>query len=351
MMKYKLFIFLFTGILSFYSCNTSQDETHKLSHNAAEQLLNYLEENGNYVNSDNIPSLIDATKLYESLDDNILVIDLRTQDQYTKGHVKGALNIAADSILFFFENIIEPNSFDKIIMVCEIGSRSAYVTGLLRLLGYDNVFSLRFGLSSWSKNIANNKWLYNLSSALEGQLETQSNPKPEKGELPLLSTLKEHPYDILKERVSLLLKEDISKTFVSLEDISHDYKAFYLINYWPLNLYEQGHLPGAVQYTPKKAFHSTEDLLTIPTNKPVIVYCFTGQHSSFAVAFLRVLGYDAYSMRYGTNAFIYETMKATQRASRVFSEEHIKDFPLDTKEKTIEPELNKPISVPIQGGC
>ena len=37
----------------------------------------------------------------------------------------------------------------------------------------------------------------------------------------------------------------------------------------------------------------------IPADKPVIVYCYTGQTASQTVAVLRMLGYEAYNMSQG----------------------------------------------------
>lgn len=37
----------------------------------------------------------------------------------------------------------------------------------------------------------------------------------------------------------------------------------------------------------------------IPTDKPVVVYCYSGQTSSQTMAILRLLGYEAYSLSGG----------------------------------------------------
>ena len=42
-----------------------------------------------------------------------------------------------------------------------------------------------------------------------------------------------------------------------------------------------------------------EQFSTIPTDKPVVVYCYTGQTSSQTVATLRMLGFEAYSLAGG----------------------------------------------------
>ena len=42
-----------------------------------------------------------------------------------------------------------------------------------------------------------------------------------------------------------------------------------------------------------------EHFSEIPTDKPVVVYCYSGQTSSQTMAILRLLGYEAYSLSGG----------------------------------------------------
>ena len=61
-----------------------------------------------------------------------------------------------------------------------------------------------------------------------------------------------------------------------------------------------------MQYTPKETIKLSADLKTLPTDKAVVIYCYTGQNSAFLTAYLRVLGYDAKSLLYGANGMIYD---------------------------------------------
>ena len=66
------------------------------------------------------------------------------------------------------------------------------------------------------------------------------------------------------------------------------------------------------------------DLTTLPTDKSIAVYCYTGQTSAFLTAYLRLLGYDAKSVLYGTNAMIYDQMVAKNMT--VWSEAQIMGY-------------------------
>ena len=67
---------------------------------------------------------------------------------------------------------------------------------------------------------------------------------------------------------------------------------------------DPGHIEGAIQYTPSVDLAVDEALKTLPTDKTVVVYCYTGQNSARIAAYLRLLGYDAKSLKFGANGMI-----------------------------------------------
>jgi len=76
-----------------------------------------------------------------------------------------------------------------------------------------------------------------------------------------------------------------------------------------------------MQYTPKEAIAYDVDLTTLPTDKTVVVYCWTGQTSAFLTAYLRILGYNAKSLVFGANGMIYNDLQGHK-----WSEGEINDF-------------------------
>ena len=84
---------------------------------------------------------------------------------------------------------------------------------------------------------------------------------------------------------------------------------FVEIDYNGADRYAKGHIPQAVQYDPNGSLSSTTDLLTIPTDKRVLVYGPTGQETAYVVAYLNVLGYNAGNLAYGANSFMHKTLK------------------------------------------
>lgn len=86
-----------------------------------------------------------------------------------------------------------------------------------------------------------------------------------------------------------------------------------------------GHIPGAKQYTPKADLKLATNLKTLPANQPVVIYCWTGQTSAAVASVLRVLGYDAKSLLYGSNSMIYDVL--LDAAKTTFKRSDIKDLP------------------------
>jgi rhodanese-related sulfurtransferase len=62
--------------------------------------------------------------------------------------------------------------------------------------------------------------------------------------------------------------------------------------------YDQGHVPGAM-FIALSDVPKPESLAKLPKDKDIIVYCDTGQQQSKAITVLRMMGYNAYGMRWG----------------------------------------------------
>ncbi len=271
-------------------------------------LLKDLKESGDYVNSQVFPSLIKASIVHENLGKNILVIDLRSQKFFSEGHIKGALNKKFEDLPGYFETGIKPFEFDKIILVCEDGQVSSYTTCLLRLMGYGNVYSMRWGMSAWNENCAKEGWFSGVSGKYESDLESKVNEKPDVNNLPELGTGKSSGAEIGTARFSKLFAEGTGNIMITAGEVFASPQKFFIINLDRKDKYEDGHIPGAIRYKPEGTLGYTEEMATIPSGKTVVVYCGTGHNSGFATAYLRLFGYDARTLKYGNNSFMHDRM-------------------------------------------
>jgi rhodanese-related sulfurtransferase len=316
----RVFILIFSAVLAACSGNNSENnkvkaETSSVNpapvvtiDNETTLLLKDLEDNGDYVNSQVFPSLIKASIVYESLGKNMLVVDLRDPSKFSEGHIKGAVNKKLEDLPSWFETSIKPFEYDKIIMVCDDGQLSSYTTCLLRLMGYGNVFAMRWGMSSWNEKLAKDGWFKGVSGKYEAQLETKNNEKPASIKMPILGTGLSTGAEIGTVRFTKLFEEGINKIQVTADEVFANPQAYYIINLERRDKYEDGHIPGAIRYKPDATLGFTDEMATIPSDKPVVIYCGTGHNSAFATAFLRLFGYDARTLKYGNNSFMYDKM-------------------------------------------
>jgi rhodanese-related sulfurtransferase len=298
--------------------------------NETSMLLKDLKENGDYVNSQVFPSLIKASIVKESLDKNILIIDLRTPKLFSEGHIKGAVNKKFEELPDYFEKGIKPFKYDKIILVTEDGQVSSYTASLLRLMGYGNVFSMRWGMSAWNDQYAKESWMKGVSGKFESNLENKVNERPVAATMPKLNTNKTTGADIGAERFRKLFEEGTGNIQITAEEVFSDPQKYFVINLERKDKYEDGHIPGAVRYKPEGTLGFIDEMASIPTDKTVVVYCGTGHLSGFATAYLRLFGYDARTLKYGNNSFMHEKM-VKQRAVLSwlpFTEAEVNNFPV-----------------------
>lgn len=78
----------------------------------------------------------------------IVLIDVRTPEEFAQDHVDGAVSIPLSELTARCNEIDRRRS---IVLVCSGGKRSALANLLLQQRGYDNTQSLRGGLASWNE--------------------------------------------------------------------------------------------------------------------------------------------------------------------------------------------------------
>ena len=322
--SYLALLFITFTLLSGFKSNAQQNIETPLSE--FELVVKYLESNGNFTNT-KAPALVLANEIKENLkNDKYLIIDIRSESWFEYGHIKNAKNVKAAELLNYFENDIKPENFDKITIVCYSGQSAAYYTSLLRLAGYNNVFNLKWGMSSWAEEFATNIWLKNSKNTYANKLELTSNVMPEKGELPILITGKLTAEEVLKARIKEVLTKPYKEYYVKADTLFKNTDAYFIVNYVNEEKYNLGHIKGSIRYQPKSSLSSTENLFTLPTNKKIIVSCMTGQSAAYIVAYLNVLGYDVANLAYGANSYMNSTL--IEKGWNGFTEKEIKNYPV-----------------------
>jgi len=80
----------------------------------------------------------------------VLFLDVRTEKEYKKGHIPGAMNIPRGLLEFRIAKMI-PDRNASIVVYCRSGARSSLATYTLVRMGYRNVKNMDGGWRAWAK--------------------------------------------------------------------------------------------------------------------------------------------------------------------------------------------------------
>ncbi len=78
-----------------------------------------------------------------------VVIDVCEPDEFSRGHVIGAKNLPLGQLEAKLGQVVK-NKSSQVVMVCQVGARSARAAATARKLGYENAHSLSGGLKAWT---------------------------------------------------------------------------------------------------------------------------------------------------------------------------------------------------------
>jgi rhodanese-related sulfurtransferase len=95
---------------------------------------------------------------YLSGEENYVLLDIRTEEEYQAGHIQGAQWFPRGKLEYYIQGLIkDPDS--RIVLYCRTGGRSALATLTLQDMGYTNVVDLNGGFKEW---VAEGNTFYNL---------------------------------------------------------------------------------------------------------------------------------------------------------------------------------------------
>ena len=83
--------------------------------------------------------------------DNVLLFDIRTMDEFNSGHLKGSINIDFYEEKLFDKFFKKVNKSKPIYIYCRSGNRSKKSSEKLKNLGFVKVFDLEGGYKNWIK--------------------------------------------------------------------------------------------------------------------------------------------------------------------------------------------------------
>jgi rhodanese-related sulfurtransferase len=223
------------------------------------------------------------------------IMDIRSSADFLTAHISGANNVPFSDILTVAATTTKP-----ILVVCYTGQTACYATALLRLYGYPSTRALKWGMSGWNSATAG-PWNNNVADIATNSSNWSYAAAPANITFndPEISTTLTDGEAILKERVEQVVAEGFKG--VNPGDVLNNPGGYFINNYFSEADYTGfGHINTAYRILPITLADDTYKFLD-PNANTIVTYCYTGQTSAVLSATLRVLGYNAASLKFGMN--------------------------------------------------
>ncbi|MGI2258693.1 rhodanese-like domain-containing protein [Shewanella sp. GXUN23E] len=81
--------------------------------------------------------------------ENAQVVDVRSKEEFKKGHIVDALNVPMADIKNNQLSVLEKYKTTPIILVCNTGMTSSQAAQLLTKQGFENLLNLKGGMGDW----------------------------------------------------------------------------------------------------------------------------------------------------------------------------------------------------------
>ena len=79
---------------------------------------------------------------------NVMVLDVREQDEYSTGHIGGAVLLPVGTINADTASKVIPSKDATVLVYCRSGNRSKKASAALAKLGYTNIYEIG-GITTW----------------------------------------------------------------------------------------------------------------------------------------------------------------------------------------------------------
>ncbi len=275
------------------------------------------------------PAATTAANVFELINDESdpYVVSARSAEHYAIGHVPGAVNIPWKST--GNEGATDDLPMDETIYVyCYTGHTGGVAAACLNAMGY-NAVNMKYGMCAWTPNAdVRATTCFDEETSADYPVSTVDVPGEANNDLPTLDvTDSEDEDEIVRAAVENYLANEESP-IITAEAVFErivDGEELFLVSVRGPDDYAKGHIEGAINI-PWKQIAKAENLRKLPTDRQIIVYCYTGHSGALATTALNLLGYDAVNLKFGLVAW---TKDAEVRATSAFSEADVNNFPVE----------------------
>ena len=87
--------------------------------------------------------------------EDLILVDVRSEDEYRNGHIDGAVSIPLNEIGYRY---LELDPAKPIVVYCQVGARSQVACSILGRLGFPDVLNMVGGLTRWNYGLVIEGW-------------------------------------------------------------------------------------------------------------------------------------------------------------------------------------------------
>lgn len=215
--------------------------------------------------------------------EDMFIIDIRQPDVYAEGHVTGAVNIPWGSALASQMNLIPQGGV--IYIYCYTGQTAGQAVGILNVAGIQ-ARSVRYGFVRGISTVEGYEAAIDADEVVIAQMAHDIDPAIQAAVDTYYGNLGAAPFksNIIasSDAAAILAAGDESVQFVDIRKAED---------------YAKGHIEGAMSLPYSGGLQGS--FADLPADKKLIVNCYSGQTAGQTVAILKLLGYDAASLKHG----------------------------------------------------
>ena len=213
--------------------------------------------------------------------EDFMILDIRNVSDYEAGHLKGAVNAPwgpaiADALAWLPD--------DKPVYVnCYSGQTAGQTVAVLNVAGIQ-AQSIKYG---WNLGISK-------TEGVDAYITTEVTPSPDASGVkydPDIKAAVEAYFNAIPEKGSNIWPAAKVKEALDAEEITT------VVSIRQQDAYDAGHIEGAILIPWGQGMQ--EKFSTLPKGETFVVHCYSGQTAGQTVAILRLLGYDAVSLKSG----------------------------------------------------
>ena len=272
-------ILMFSVLLIVSSCKNAEDikkrELAKKKAYSSAQIIKA-------VKPDNLGE-INKTKVdeFEKIiqNKNVQLVDVRTPKEYTEGHIKNFVNIDFKKRTFpDYINVIDKEK--PVAIYCRSANRSGKAALIMQALGFKKIYELDGGIKAWK---AENKEL-----SIKNKLTDKK----------IQNALKEKKF-----KANNIVGKNHQAGVLDFENLIKSNKVT-LVDVRTPREFKEGHIKGAINIDWKNRHFANNIIETVSNNKPVAVYCHSGNRATRAMFAMDALGFtEIYNLEYGIKSW------------------------------------------------